>query len=289
MKIFEEIESDFKSKIFKEIKIDCNYKYIFRGLASEEYNLQTSLVRSLKNEKNLDSDEHKKLNKEYKEKLCQNLNINISSHDNYDKPFYHIFQHYGALTNILDWTIDPDIALYFAIFETKPEKDILNILSQWSDMKIYLYSIKINYEMVDKPQAESSDGILSVYDPMNLLHWNKKETKHHKQIYEKLIQLNTRLKRQQGLFTYHKNINDYFCINEYFKNRKVNADYNDNNLKLQKYIVEVDKSLALNIHEKHKYIYNLELEILQPKDIKINSTFEDLAKEYKDKIIKLIR
>ncbi len=258
MKAYKEVCSSDAGLFFKELKTDCNYKHIFRGQPDPKWAVNSSLSRKLLAEKKLiNSKAHTKITEKYKVTLKKELNLKGGTF--YDKPFYHLLQHYGAPTNLLDWTMDPDMALYFSIFKTEPNEECEKILKNWGGIQRFcLYCMKINSEMVDKKQADHEEGCLSVYDPMNFLLWNKEDAKHHKEIYSapELKKLNERMQNQKGLFTYHSQLDGRFCVKDYFQNRKANEDYQDNNIRLDTYLVEIDVSNAMNLFNEFHRAYH---------------------------------
>ncbi|EKD28946.1 MAG: hypothetical protein ACD_79C00146G0003 [uncultured bacterium] len=122
------------------------YKWIFRGLAKPEWELETSLGREIR--KITDELNNGPLNTFTDAKNVDHLNrfrdeIKASKWKHvYDKPVLQLGQHYGLKTNLLDWTIDPIIALFFSMVD----ENFTN--------KFKIFALKITRNMVDRKQKK---------------------------------------------------------------------------------------------------------------------------------------
>lgn len=104
---------------------ELRYEY-FRGHSKDTYKLTPSIARGVKNSDDLRELE-KKYFKEFKEGLQrigkQSLfrESNDKNNDNYkyfmDWEFMWQLQHYELPTRLLDWSLDPKIALYFSVID----------------------------------------------------------------------------------------------------------------------------------------------------------------------------
>jgi len=202
MKMKQTIKSlaDYK-KIFEDyFKVDkVNYKnerWIFRGQCAKFDNLKTKLSRC---HSGINGKQHKKQVDLFR-KLMNASKIKAP----YDKPVLQLGQHYGLETNLLDWTIDPIIALFFPLTDNNKLKE--------SKYKVRIFALKVYSEMVDLSQKKIKEikdkdsdkkHWISIYDPLNLLNWNKFNYQ-----YSNLLEINENMKKQKGLFTY-RNIIGY--------------------------------------------------------------------------------
>lgn len=179
---YKEIFEDY----FKVDKVDYhNERWIFRGQCAKFDNLKTKLGR---NHSGINRVQHNN-----QVDLFRTL-MNASKFKcPHDKPILQIGQHYGLETNLLDWTTDPIIALFFPLTDN-------NKLKQ-SKYKVRIFALKVYLEMVDLPQTQIQNNDkkrwISIYDPLNLLNWNKFNYQ-----YSSLLEINENMKKQKGLFTY---------------------------------------------------------------------------------------
>ncbi len=113
------------SEIYDDLATDDdekNDKYkkmlFFRGHGSSEYKLLPSLFR----EKSKSRGE-KRILEDYKHHLPRNINIKGLDFDKNRAEILAEMQHYGIPTRLLDWSLSPIIALYFALKGSHEKKE----------------------------------------------------------------------------------------------------------------------------------------------------------------------
>lgn len=123
----------FKSFVAKLIR-DKSDKFIFRGLASTKYRLNTSFHR-----------EHRYDLRRYEAEACEQLlqHVNAISSHQYDrkKPadfgaLLSLAQHHGFPTPLLDWSKSPYIAAYFALVNRPKER------AEEGNPRVYVFDAK---------------------------------------------------------------------------------------------------------------------------------------------------
>lgn len=120
----------------------------YRGQLSSDWLIKPSLTRDLKTEQQVIDSENQIINlfkqeiaaKNYEQKIF--LHSNPRGHQN-DWAWLMQAQHYGIPTRMLDWTLKPEVALYFAVDNSKMD----DTDGQFLVMYYPLFSIKTeNYE-----------------------------------------------------------------------------------------------------------------------------------------------
>lgn len=108
-KTIKSIEEFINESVY-EIKRDCHLNYendfVFRGLSSSSYHLETSLSRNCKGNINFEKSLLRNFSKHLPAKHRQNI------HSIWD--IMILGQHHGLPTRLLDWSYSPLIALHFA-------------------------------------------------------------------------------------------------------------------------------------------------------------------------------
>jgi hypothetical protein len=178
---------EYKNEV-NEVYLQNNDKqrWIFRGQRDVSWSLKTLLGR-----------DHSNINIPQHEVFLEYFRTEIyapKSKHYYDKPVWQLGQHYGLKTNLLDWTTDPVVALFFPLID-KDFKD-----------KCKIFALKVTRDLVDRKQKEilpNDECPISIYDPLDLLGWNTANYIFSKE----LVKLNRNIKKQRGLFTYQTDLN----------------------------------------------------------------------------------
>jgi hypothetical protein len=180
--------NEFRKFITEAHTNTAETKWIFRG-QSKDYPLIPTLWRNADLE-NLTDKNIENLEQKHNDSLEEfRKAINASKYKlPYDKPVLQLGQHYGLSTTLLDWTIDPAIALFFPLVNHNED--------------LWVYALEVTKGEVD---AKIENNInYSIFDPLNLLEWNK--INYFINMPE-LLRINTNIKTQRGLFTYSPKIN----------------------------------------------------------------------------------
>jgi len=194
----EEAKQSLKFKDFEE----C----FFRGENSSAYALSPGLLRGVntkvipQNLWNIESD----LFFEFRAKARE---LHQTPNDDWDILFY--MQHHGVKTRLLDWTDTLGVAIYFALFNYKPEKGNPCI---WM---LNPYGLNETFHSDDDDRDLFSPEYLEYYDSENPSSYSdilvKSYTKDHKAfLWNEPVALYPmrkaeRLSTQQGYFTIHGN------------------------------------------------------------------------------------
>jgi len=157
---------DIDKYFFKREISDNNY---FRGMNRYEYICISSFYRFfLSNNKNLkwenteigfntkislpkiDTEEYKNLSYEILDSFEQNL-LKLGSQKLTQNTIIYLAQHYGLPTNLIDFTFDPKIALYFAC------EDAFD-----SDCVVYMYNIFAHHQRLIEHYSSGRSGYFFV-------------------------------------------------------------------------------------------------------------------------------
>jgi hypothetical protein len=119
----------------------------FRGSQSVSWRLIPKLYRSTKSAKKLLEDED-----EIREEFVRRAPSLMTYNPRNAWEWYFLMQHYSAPTRLLDWTENPQIALYFALMESEGYQDAaVWVLDPWRLNKLVL--------KVDEVLPPGSDGL----------------------------------------------------------------------------------------------------------------------------------
>lgn len=111
-----------------ESKLPLEYdrkKWVFRGIASTKYALETTLERALKQYGEslaIAPERERQLMVEFQRRYHHHTSDRISPHDNIE--WLALMQHYGAPTRLLDWTYSFFVAAYFALENANPRNEV---------------------------------------------------------------------------------------------------------------------------------------------------------------------
>ncbi len=86
---------------------------VFRGCSDSTYKLIPAIGRMV--------NEDLTLEKKVLEQFSEHANLKITNNKQIWEVLF-LAQHYGVLTRLLDWTLDPLVALYFAVRKKKKKK-----------------------------------------------------------------------------------------------------------------------------------------------------------------------
>lgn len=245
--------SEYRELVHKKCKFNKYYQYekwIYRGQSNTEWKLIPNLWRNLKLD--IDQEDISNINSLYKKTLNDFRNrINASKWKlPYDKPVLQLGQHYGLKTSLLDWTIDPAIALFFSLQESSIVK---------------VFALKVNHNHVEFGELDDEDNF-SIYDPLNLLGWN---TVNYNSNMPEIIEMNSNIKAQKGLFTYYPKGN--FDLNDSFKD---SGNYEEFEIE----ILDKDR-LVLEIKAEYPELFKTEY-YLKKASYECNKLFEEGVSDY---------
>ena len=164
----------FTDFINKEMLTYTNY--VFRGHGNEEWKLEPTLDRVIKDSASIVRERHlKSFRYETRSRRGNNPPALISEND-----WWALGQHHGLFTPLLDWTESPFVALYFAVsFAIKEKTEKLAVFA--------LYQDGVN---------NSNQNILND-EAIELINDHKPTVK----IFRPFTDENNRLVNQRGLFT----------------------------------------------------------------------------------------
>jgi len=141
--------SEYMEEILTHYNVSKAKKhYFFRGQNKETYTLLPSVYRPLSSGKVPDE---KLILLDFKQ-YASNLNVNYDFIYDAEKVWCDI-QHYGLPTRLLDWTISPLVALFFACYNSKADytqNGRVYILDPWgyhTTSKVIDYSICDNHQI----------------------------------------------------------------------------------------------------------------------------------------------
>ena len=131
--------NDFVKKIIKIYNNTAHSKHLFfRGLSKNSFELLPSVFRKNYNEKDIFLD--------FMQYAPEN-NITYDFIKDADKVLTEM-QHYGLPTRLLDWSVNPLIALFFACNENEEEDGKVYIFDPWKyNSLISNYSVPKNHEI----------------------------------------------------------------------------------------------------------------------------------------------
>jgi len=167
---------------------------IFRGQADSTWTLEPTLLRSLAKSNKLTLEEIVDLEVKTLENFKQRAHLfhetsSIGDEDNMLE-WVTLMQHYGAPTRVLDWTISPYVALYYAVSGEFDADGAIWFFSMWKLIK------KMEQLYGDKYTPPKKDYEKIAQDP------NSPPIMH---VYARDI-LTDRMINQQGLFTFCHNV-----------------------------------------------------------------------------------
>ncbi len=166
-------------------------KYIYRGHASEDWKLNTTLDRHLDN-KGIDPANYEKLINTHLTKFKNSTRGRITGNrPNTDLEWWALGQHNGLFTPLLDWTESPYIAAYFA-FSAK-EQDMTGEFCVIFCLSTVFVDMNNTISEISKNLSESD---ISNSEPQNDVHVKRIE------LVSSESADNSRLVSQRGLLTY---------------------------------------------------------------------------------------
>lgn len=211
-----EIKTQLKSweQIFQLDKYFLS-PFIFRGQSNSEWELNTSLERTISKFKlntytNDYTTEERWMLHEFKRKSHLYLKHNIDFKDHFE--WLAIMQHHGAPTRLLDFTYSIFVASYFAVIDSNTNAAIWAI-----NRHIIRDNLVDNYDLNYKKRDILKDEVNNIHIEFANSFISRKYSKDYKYpsavipLEPKL--LNERLSRQQGLFLMPSNPEEDFIAN----------------------------------------------------------------------------
>jgi len=197
-------------------------QFYFRGYSNYDWHMRPSLGRG--NER-LIQDEIKIIQEFVKIPSLEKLEMKVGNlHE-----LLELGQHYGLPTRLLDWTTNPFVALYFALGEKYSDNSILSIAlisrdnseitNDWSEINDII-PVQLTLSDWDSKTLGEMDSLLlsdvEKFEPLKtrVTHplFPDKFNKFIDEMNDKLLikyqanSFNERIKKQDGLFTIHKEV-----------------------------------------------------------------------------------
>lgn len=218
------IDSDIRQYKEEGCLIDCitasQYKAVwFRGVKDCTYELLPSALRK----------ENKISEKDLTHEFMLKSRIENISLTKY-KEWLFIMQHHGVPTRMLDWSESCLVALYFALYELKKEKDvIINNPAVWMLNPLFLNSKSLGWDKFPSFEGELNEKVES---NCRLAFKDKKDDSFTEfPIAIKSQWIDDRMVAQKSCFTIHGN--NKIAIED--------IDENENCRILTKYLIDKDK------------------------------------------------
>ncbi len=194
---FDDFNSFIIAKIENRAHLDVrDVTIIFRGQAKSEWTLKPTLLRSLiepdtdkLNIEEIVDLEFKALDN-FKKRAHLFHKTSLIRDENSILEWWSLMQHYGAPTRMLDWTVSPYVALYYAVSERFDTDGAIWFFNVWElyDMEKQLYGEKCSLSKEDYEKIVRDPNAQPITD-----------------IYSRDI-LTDRMINQQGLFTFCHNV-----------------------------------------------------------------------------------
>ena len=108
--------ADFSNQLIQFMDDD---RVIYRGQANSEWEIDSSFARMMKSHPNIRMIDSLHIEEDMltyfsdRARLYKEIPINRENLNVFD--WWSFMQHYGAPTRMLDWTLSPYVALYFAV------------------------------------------------------------------------------------------------------------------------------------------------------------------------------
>ena len=167
---------------------------IFRGQSKSTWTLKPTLLRSLIEPNKLKFEEVIDLEFKALENFQRRAHLFHETSLIRDKDtileWWTLMQHYGAPTRVLDWTISPYVALYYAVSEEYDTDGAIWFLGVWDLIK----KMKELYGKEYNPSKEDYEKIARDPNAQPIMHIYSRD------------KLTDRMINQQGLFTFCHNV-----------------------------------------------------------------------------------